>query len=196
MYAVLLSIIKIAMRLLLINRKITSILPVSTAGVLIGVISLLNTGLETTINLQLARLSLITLRCWLTPLYCLLNSHPINQDLFTRILGVILVILIARFRVTRTMSYFFFFEAILIPTYILILGWGYQPERLTAATIIFFYTMTASLPLLGGLVALGNELGSTDYIVIELGRGNLGMVITAILLLAFLVKFPVYLGHL
>jgi len=56
--------------------------------------------------------------------------------------------------------------------------------------------MAASLPLLGGLVALGNELGSTDYIVIEMGSGGLGLVITAILLLAFLVKFPVYLGHL
>jgi len=98
--------------------------------------------------------------------------------------------------VERILSYFFFFEAILIPTYILILGWGYQPERLTAATIIFFYTIAASLPLLAGITFLRNSLGSTDYCTIEITTGITGYILTTILLLAFIVKFPIYLGHL
>merc|ERR1712177_57858 len=40
------------------------------------------------------------------------------------------------------------FERSLIPTLILILGWGYQPERIQAGVYILFYTLFASLPLL------------------------------------------------
>uniref|UniRef100_A0A336MVL7 NADH-ubiquinone oxidoreductase chain 5 n=1 Tax=Culicoides sonorensis TaxID=179676 RepID=A0A336MVL7_CULSO len=35
----------------------------------------------------------------------------------------------------------------LIPTFFLILGWGYQPERLQAGFYLLFYTLFASLPL-------------------------------------------------
>lgn len=40
------------------------------------------------------------------------------------------------------------FEAVLIPTFVLILGWGYQPERLSAGMYLLFYTVFCSLPLL------------------------------------------------
>jgi len=46
------------------------------------------------------------------------------------------------------------FEASLIPTLLLILGWGYQPERLQAGIYLIIYTVTASLPLLAGLILL------------------------------------------
>ena len=196
MYPVLLLIIKITLSLFIRGGQMQALIIISTFGILTGAIKFINRGVETTINLHLAGLRLIVLRCWLTPIYCLINSHPSNQPLFTRILSFILLILILRFRVERAISYFFFFEAILIPTYMLVLGWGYQPERLTAATIIFFYTMAASLPLLRGLIAIGNNLGSTDYKIIEIGGGRVGTMVTATLLIAFLVKFPVYLGHL
>jgi NADH-ubiquinone oxidoreductase chain 4 len=35
----------------------------------------------------------------------------------------------------------------LVPTLILIIGWGYQPERLEAGIYIMVYTISASLPL-------------------------------------------------
>jgi len=34
-----------------------------------------------------------------------------------------------------------------VPTLILIIGWGYQPERLEAGIYIIIYTISASLPL-------------------------------------------------
>ena len=46
------------------------------------------------------------------------------------------------------MHFYFFFEASLIPTLLLILGWGYQPERLQAGICMIIYTVGASLPLL------------------------------------------------
>jgi NADH-ubiquinone oxidoreductase chain 4 len=40
----------------------------------------------------------------------------------------------------------------LIPTLFLILGWGYQPERVQAGISLLFYTLLASLPLLVGIL--------------------------------------------
>jgi NADH-ubiquinone oxidoreductase chain 4 len=47
--------------------------------------------------------------------------------------------------------FYLFFEISLIPTLILILGWGYQPERIQAGIYLLFYTLVASLPILVGI---------------------------------------------
>src|SRR5882757_5360787 len=44
--------------------------------------------------------------------------------------------------------FYFRFEASLIPTLYIIIGWGYQPERLQAGVYFLIYTLLASLPLL------------------------------------------------
>ena len=56
--------------------------------------------------------------------------------------------------------YIYFFESRLIPTLFLILGWGYQPERVQAGIYLLFYTLLASLPLLFGILFIYNSLGS------------------------------------
>ena len=51
----------------------------------------------------------------------------------------------------------------LLPTLFLILGWGYQPERVQAGIYLLFYTSLASLPLLAGILFIlfvYNSLGS------------------------------------
>lgn len=53
--------------------------------------------------------------------------------------------------------FYLFFESRLIPTLFLILGWGYQPERLQAGLYLLFYTLFASLPLLLGLFFILKE---------------------------------------
>ena len=52
------------------------------------------------------------------------------------------------FRCRDFFLFFFFFERSLLPTMVLILGWGYQPERLQAGLQIVIYTVCGSLPLL------------------------------------------------
>lgn len=70
----------------------------------------------------------------------------------------ILVNLVLLFRLLVTFSslnyllFYIIFEISLIPTLILILGWGYQPERIQAGVYILFYTLSLSLPLLGSLL--------------------------------------------
>nr|AAX39837.1 NADH dehydrogenase subunit 4 [Tigriopus japonicus] len=50
--------------------------------------------------------------------------------------------------------FYSFFEASLIPMMILILGWGYQPERLEASKYLLAYTVFFSFPLLLCILSL------------------------------------------
>jgi NADH-ubiquinone oxidoreductase chain 4 len=51
----------------------------------------------------------------------------------------------------------------LIPTIIIIMGWGYQPERLQAGIYFLFYTLSASLPLLLVLIYSFNIVLSLEF---------------------------------
>lgn len=50
--------------------------------------------------------------------------------------------------------FYVFFEASLLPTLMLVILWGYQPERLQAGTYLILYTVGASLPLLISVLLL------------------------------------------
>jgi len=79
----------------------------------------------------------------------LANSKP---QLFSFFVTGLLFVLIFAFSLSSIMHFYFMFEASLIPTLMLVLGWGYQPERLQAGIYIIIYTVAASLPLLLMLV--------------------------------------------
>lgn len=66
----------------------------------------------------------------------------------------LLLSLVLTFRSIDLLGFYVFFESSLIPTIVLILGWGYQPERLQAGVYMLFYTLFASLPLLVSLLSL------------------------------------------
>nr|YP_010373101.1 NADH dehydrogenase subunit 4 [Teredorus bashanensis]UPH84312.1 NADH dehydrogenase subunit 4 [Teredorus bashanensis] len=91
-------------------------------------------------------------------------------------------------------NFYLFFEFSLIPTLMLILGWGYQPERISAALYLIIYTLLASLPLLSSILWLDSYLGGLCYFILRDSCFSIyfyfGMV------MAFLVKFPVYMFHL
>ena len=84
----------------------------------------------------------------------------------------------------------------LIPIFIIILGWGYQPERILASIVMFFYTISASLPLLLCLICLINSAGSLNYSCILLSDFNRRAGISLFLVLGFLVKLPCFGFHL
>jgi NADH-ubiquinone oxidoreductase chain 4 len=56
--------------------------------------------------------------------------------------------------------FIYFFDSRLIPTLFLILGSGYQHERVQAGIYLLLYTLLASLPLLVGILFVYNSLGS------------------------------------
>jgi len=64
------------------------------------------------------------------------------------ILLLLRVSLVFSFISLSLINFYCWFEFSIIPIFIIILGWGYQPERIIASVTILFYTVSASLPLL------------------------------------------------
>jgi len=144
-------------------------------------------------------LSLIVLTCFLMALILLGRVRILKKlDFFySSVLFFLLVSLVIRFSINRFFWFYFSFEFSLIPTFLLIMGWGYQPERLQAFIYFFFYTLFASLPLLVLIVQISGEFGGgfISFSIPPLGINHISF-IYFFFFLAFLVKLPVYLAHL
>lgn len=150
-------------------------------------------------------LNLIVLRVWVTILILLRRYKVIKEenkfDIFSYLVIFLLLILLITFLVYDLIRFYFFFEASLIPTFMVIIGWGYQPERIQAGVYFIFYTLTASLPLLFislfNYVNLGGiNFGDLTIFVSLVGSKFLGVIIFIIAVIAFLVKLPMYFTHL
>lgn len=106
-------------------------------------------------------------------------------------------ILILAYRTRHLINFFIMFEASLIPTLILILAWGYQPERLQAGTYLIFYIISFSLPLLFSLLYL---LGRNGHLFLTLPYwappAKFLYFWWLITILPFLIKTPLYSIHL
>jgi NADH-ubiquinone oxidoreductase chain 4 len=130
-----------------------------------------------------------------------INKDIISVGYFGFLLSFMLVTLMLTFRVANFLGLYIFFEASLIPTLLVIIGWGYQTERLQAGVYFLFYTMTSSLPLLV-IILLNYQWYSCLEVnnrVIE-GLGGKGETLELFKLIiitrAFLVKIPLFFVHL
>jgi len=137
---------------------------------------------------------------FLSVLLCLLSilcSPNIKEKSYVFLILVLGSVLILAFSSKNIVSFYIFFEISLIPTLILIISWGYQPERLQAGTYIILYTVRASLPLLILLVSEGIIFSSFNILLIQyLKLCSTSFWILIIIITAFLVKLPMYLYHL
>jgi len=110
---------------------------------------------------------LVILRVWILSIIVLsrlqLKYIKKRYNLFIYLLIGIALVLIYTFRVTNLIFFYIAFESSLVPIFILIFGWGYQPERFQAGLYILFYTLFASLPLLLLILWLGKISGSYDF---------------------------------
>nr|YP_010489387.1 NADH dehydrogenase subunit 4 [Schistodesmus spinosus]UWM10801.1 NADH dehydrogenase subunit 4 [Schistodesmus spinosus] len=105
------------------------------------------------------------------------------------------MVLIFCFSVGSLLNFYIMFEFSLIPILLIILGWGYQPERLQAGKYMLLYTVSASLPLLV-LVVLMLTKGGSVFWGWKLLEFEWGWLVTFCASLAFLVKLPIYGFHL
>lgn len=107
---------------------------------------------------------------------------------------LIILFLIFSFLIYNYLLFYIFFEISLIPTLYLVLGWGYQPERILAGLYLLFYTLLASLPLLIRILYLIIFLKSSFIINYNYLFNN--QFIYYRLIFAFLVKIPIFFVHL
>nr|WNH23891.1 NADH dehydrogenase subunit 4 [Paraclinus fasciatus]WNH24006.1 NADH dehydrogenase subunit 4 [Paraclinus nigripinnis] len=150
---------------------------------------------------------LLVLTCWLLPLMILASqnhtaSEPANrQRTYISLLASLQVFLILAFSATEVLMFYVMFEATLIPTLIIITRWGNQAERLNAGTYFLFYTLAGSLPLLVALLLLQNTTGTLSLLTLHFAESfpltsYADKLWWAACLIAFLVKMPLYGGHL
>nr|YP_011001022.1 NADH dehydrogenase subunit 4 [Dardanus hessii]WPN85845.1 NADH dehydrogenase subunit 4 [Dardanus hessii] len=145
---------------------------------------------------------LILLSFWIMALIILSStkiksgSNFITLFLLTNL--SLLFFLLLTFAATDYLFFYIAFESSLVPTLILILGWGYQPERIQAGIYMLFYTLFASLPLLVSLLILYKSNG-TLYMFMQYNEMKLSFIsmlwfVSSVL--AFIVKLPMYFFHL
>nr|WRK19531.1 NADH dehydrogenase subunit 4 [Hainanpotamon sp.] len=111
---------------------------------------------------------------------------------------ILLMFLVITFSSISYLVFYISFEVSLIPTLILILGWGYQPERIQAGIYMLFYTLTLSLPLLVCLLNIYYNKGSLIMMMngLSMDTSCMSSVWYMFMVLAFLVKLPMYMFHL
>nr|WBU94039.1 NADH dehydrogenase subunit 4 [Drosophila prosaltans] len=142
---------------------------------------------------------LVLLSLWICSLM-LLASESVNKynnykNLFLLNVVLLLLLLVLTFSSMNLFMFYLFFESSLIPTLFLILGWGYQPERLQAGIYLLFYTLLVSLPMLIGIFFLMNDMGTMNFYLMNNFMFNYDLLYFC-MLCAFLVKMPMFLVHL
>nr|YP_009051632.1 NADH dehydrogenase subunit 4 [Mionectes oleagineus]AII02940.1 NADH dehydrogenase subunit 4 [Mionectes oleagineus] len=150
---------------------------------------------------------LLVLSCWLLPLMIIASQNHLQQEPSTRKHTFILTMIFTQpfillaFSALELTLFYIAFEATLIPTLILITRWGSQPERLSAGIYLLFYTLISSLPLLVILLNLHTQTGTLHLAMMKLTHPSLtnswsGLLSSLALLIAFMVKAPLYGLHL
>nr|QHD20115.1 NADH dehydrogenase subunit 4 [Ochlerotatus taeniorhynchus] len=143
---------------------------------------------------------LILLSFWICGLMLMASEGVVRYNnyvnLFLFMIIFLLLMLIFTFSSMSMFMFYLFFESSLIPTLFLILGWGYQPERLQAGIYLLFYTLLASLPLLIGIFFIKNDNYTMNFIMLSYKNLYNLEFLYLCMVFAFLVKMPMFLVHL
>lgn len=121
----------------------------------------------------------------------ILTNYKIKS---VRQLAILNLTLILRFVTTNFLRFFIIFERTLIPTIILIILYGYQPERLSATIHLIIYTIVTSLPLLISILYQRKLSYTSNFIIITISFEKNSILAWAIVI-AFIVKTPLFIVH-
>lgn len=103
----------------------------------------------------------------------------------------LLALVSLKFFISHSLLFLFFtFEIRLVPIFIIIMGWGYQTERLTAGKALFLYTAIGSIPLLIMILIFLSE-GRRASRLLEGSPFKGSLSIWSIALVGFIVKLPI-----
>nr|AWN56270.1 NADH dehydrogenase subunit 4 [Glena unipennaria] len=95
---------------------------------------------------------LILLTYWICSLMILSSEKLFKYNFYSSLFMLMILILMLSLYLTfcslNLFIFYLFFEISLIPILMLVLGWGYQPERIEAGMYLLFYTLFFSLPMM------------------------------------------------
>nr|AVN67977.1 NADH dehydrogenase subunit 4 [Neolaxta sp. B107] len=121
--------------------------------------------------------------------------HNYFETFFLFMILLLLLLLFCTFSSLNLFNFYLFFESSLIPTLFLILGWGYQPERVQAGIYLLFYTLLASLPMLVGVMYLYDD-NNLNFSLMVSSSNLISIFFYLSMIIAFLVKMPMFMVHL
>nr|CCI69376.1 NADH dehydrogenase subunit 4 [Metacrangonyx sp. 4 MDMBR-2012] len=184
----------------MLTHKIVELLLVLALSMFLFVLlswDMSHTGVAHYLNIDFFSYNLLLLSIWVIILSMMVGLSEIfwkNINYFYLFNIFLLIFLSLSFCLKDYLLFYIFFESSLIPVLLIILGWGYQPERMMAGVYMLFYTLFASLPLLGLIFYYTNSVGASTmntYISLSISSSWAEV----ILILAFLVKLPMYMLH-
>nr|YP_002727918.1 NADH dehydrogenase subunit 4 [Geocoris pallidipennis]ABZ02016.1 NADH dehydrogenase subunit 4 [Geocoris pallidipennis] len=161
----------------------------------INFISIYYSNLSYSYGVDMVSFWMILLSIWIVSLMIMASfkiKSSLNSSDFLLVNIILLLFLMLSFSCTNLFIFYLWFEAVMIPTLILIFGWGYQPERLMAGLYLLFYTLFASLPMLLGIFFIYNTSFTLYYFLIDL---NCNLYLYLSMILSFLIKMPMFFVH-
>jgi len=148
------------------------------------------------INSDLISIRLIILRLWVL---MLIKLRQFNVKFIKSLFFMFIMLnlrLIFSFRSNNILYFYFFFEWSLIPIFFIIIGWGYQIERLKSSFYLLIYTLFASLPLLLIIILINKYIYILNINYLNfINRLSINNLFLVFIFLAFLVKFPIFFFH-
>jgi len=100
---------------------------------------------------------------------CVLSGASIKyrKKLFFILLLITELALVNVFAVTEILFFYIWFEAILIPVFLIIGIWGSRQEKIAAAYQFFLYTLVGSLSMLLSILFIFAMIGSTNIWIVR-----------------------------
>jgi len=146
----------------------------------------------------LVALTLLTLILIILSSYSVFSNKNTYRVYFNCAVLTLGLSLICSFSGVNILFFYLFFEASLLPTYVIILGFGKQPERTQAGVYMILYTVLASLPLLVTIILYINSSGHSRIININPipNWPYIQNFLRVLTIIAFIVKLPLYFVHL
>nr|WIL79843.1 NADH dehydrogenase subunit 4 [Omadius sp.] len=151
------------------------------------------------LGLDLLSFLMVLLSFWICMLMILASSKiykkNMNKNYFLLVNLILMMVLYIAFSSMNLFVFYLFFEFSLIPVLLMIMGWGYQPERIQAGVYLMFYTLFASLPMMISIFYFYNMSNSMDFFYLK----NIeieSFIFYLFMNFVFFIKMPMYLVHL
>lgn len=138
---------------------------------------------------------LIVLRGWIFGLIfiCLGENNSLKGIVFV----VLFIVLVNFFLSLDFILFYLFFEIRMVPTFLLIIYWGRNPERVRAAYYLMIYILLISFPLLIYIFKIWYYVGRLKFYLLVFFIYEYDVRIWGYLIIftAFYIKLPIYLFH-
>lgn len=129
----------------------------------------------------------------------LINSQNDDNNIKNYLLNLLIIelFLLLVFSVTDLFLFYVFFEAILIPMYLLIGIWGSRQRKVRAVYLFFFYTLCGSIMMLLGILYIFSVFGTLnlDYLATVKFTKLEQIVLWLCFFLSFASKIPMFPFH-